>query len=45
MFPFRKAERKNPASGEVVCSNYGRETAPDRLAPYEALVLREVVRR
>lgn len=38
-------ERKNPASGEVVCSNYGRETAPARLAPYEALVLREVVRR
>lgn len=37
--------RKNPASGEVVCSNYGRETAPARLAPYEALVLREVVRR
>ena len=40
-----EGERKNPASGEVVCSNYGRETAPDRLAPYEALVLREVVRR
>lgn len=38
-------ERKNPASGEVVCSNYGRETAPARLAPYEALILREVVRR
>lgn len=40
-----QGERKNPASGEVVCSNYGRETAPARLAPYEALVLREVVRR
>lgn len=40
-----EGERKNPASGEVVCSNYGRETAPARLAPYEALVLREVVRR
>ena len=40
-----EVERKNPASGEVVCSNYGRETAPARLAPYEALVLREVVRR
>ena len=40
-----EGERKNPASGEVVCSNYGRETAPVRLAPYEALVLREVVRR
>ena len=40
-----EGERKNPASGEVVCSNYGRETAPDRLAPYEALILREVVRR
>lgn len=39
-----EGERKNPASGEVVCSNYGRETAPARLAPYEALVLREVVR-
>lgn len=40
-----EGERKNPASGEVVCSNYGRETAPARLAPYEALILREVVRR
>lgn len=40
-----EGERKNPASGEVVYSNYGRETAPARLAPYEALVLREVVRR
>lgn len=40
-----EGERKNPASGEVVCSNYGRETAPARLAPYEALVLREVVWR
>ena len=40
-----EGERKNPVSGEVVCSNYGRETAPARLAPYEALVLREVVRR
>lgn len=40
-----EGERKNPALGEVVCSNYGRETAPARLAPYEALVLREVVRR
>lgn len=40
-----EGERKNPASGEIVCSNYGRETAPARLAPYEALVLREVVRR
>lgn len=40
-----QGERKNPASGEVVCSNYGRETAPARLAPYEALILREVVRR
>lgn len=40
-----EGERKNPASGEVVCSNYGRETAPARLAPYEALVLREVVQR
>ena len=40
-----EGEWKNPASGEVVCSNYGRETAPARLAPYEALVLREVVRR
>lgn len=40
-----EGERKNPTSGEVVCSNYGRETAPARLAPYEALVLREVVRR
>ena len=40
-----QGERKNPASGEVVCSNYGRETASARLAPYEALVLREVVRR
>ena len=40
-----EGERKNPASGEVVCSNYGRETALARLAPYEALVLREVVRR
>lgn len=40
-----EGERKNPASGEVVCSNYGRETASARLAPYEALVLREVVRR
>lgn len=40
-----QGERKNPASGEVVYSNYGRETAPARLAPYEALVLREVVRR
>ena len=40
-----EGERKNPASAEVVCSNYGRETAPARLAPYEALVLREVVRR
>lgn len=40
-----EGERKNPASGEVVCSNYGRETAPARLASYEALVLREVVRR
>lgn len=40
-----EGERKNPASGEVVCSNYGRETAPARLAPYEALVLQEVVRR
>lgn len=40
-----EGERKNPASGEVVCSNYGRETAPARLAPYEALVFREVVRR
>lgn len=40
-----EGERKNPASGEVVCSNYGRETAPARLAPYEALVLREVERR
>lgn len=40
-----EGERKNPASGEVVCSNYGRETAPARLAPYEALVLREVARR
>ena len=40
-----EGERKNPASGEVVCANYGRETAPARLAPYEALVLREVVRR
>lgn len=40
-----EGERKNPASGEVVCSNYGRETAPARLAPYEALVLREVLRR
>lgn len=40
-----EGERKNPASGEVVCSNYGRETAPARLAPYEALVLRKVVRR
>lgn len=40
-----EGERKNPASGEVVCSNHGRETAPARLAPYEALVLREVVRR
>lgn len=40
-----EGERKNLASGEVVCSNYGRETAPARLAPYEALVLREVVRR
>ena len=40
-----QGERKNPASGEGVCSNYGRETAPARLAPYEALVLREVVRR
>lgn len=40
-----EGERKNPASGEVVCSNYGRETTPARLAPYEALILREVVRR
>lgn len=40
-----EGERKNPDSGEVVYSNYGRETAPARLAPYEALVLREVVRR
>lgn len=40
-----EGERKNPASGEVVCSNYGRETVPARLAPYEALVLQEVVRR
>lgn len=40
-----EGERKNPASGEVVCSNYGRETVPARLAPYEALILREVVRR
>ena len=40
-----EGERKNPASGEVVYSNYGRETAPARLAPYEALILREVVRR
>ena len=40
-----EGERKNPASGEVVCSNYGRETAPARLALYEALILREVVRR
>jgi oligo-1,6-glucosidase len=40
-----EGERKNPASGEVVCSNYGRETAPAHLAPYEALILREVVRR
>lgn len=40
-----EGKRKNPASGEVVCSNYGRETAPARLAPYEALILREVVRR
>ena len=40
-----EGERKNPASGEVVCSNYGRETAPARLASYEALILREVVRR
>ena len=40
-----EGERKNPASGEAVCSNYGRETAPARLAPYEALILREVVRR
>lgn len=40
-----EGERKNPASGEIVSSNYGRETAPARLAPYEALVLREVVRR
>ena len=40
-----EGERKDPASGEVVCSNYGRETATARLAPYEALVLREVVRR
>lgn len=40
-----EGERKNPASGEVVCSNYGRETAPARLAPYEALIMREVVRR
>lgn len=40
-----EGERKNPASGEAVYSNYGRETAPARLAPYEALVLREVVRR
>lgn len=40
-----EGERKNPASGEVVCSNYGRETAPARLAPYEALILRGVVRR
>lgn len=40
-----EGERKNPASGEVVYSNYGRESAPTRLAPYETLVLREVVRR
>ena len=35
------AERPNPVSGTVVLSNYDRTEAPQRLAPYEALILRE----
>lgn len=35
------AERPNPVSGAVVLSNYDRTEAPQRLAPYEALILQE----
>ena len=35
------AERPNPVSGTVVFSNYDRTQTPQRLAPYEALILRE----
>ena len=34
-------ERPNPVSGTVVFSNYDRTQTPQRLAPYEALILRE----
>ena len=34
-------ERPNPVSGTVIFSNYDRTQTPQRLAPYEALILRE----